>query len=277
MHRSSSALAISLFLLTGHAFAEEKHVAASPCTESEKPVTLGSPLSYSAPVAIKPRGQGGFTLKGLVPDLFANSELERQKQKEISRFLRKAPIEAYVTGHKKPDRYVRHEAFLAHLKDGNEILLQDSLVAKGLARVLTDSLEDDCADHLLSIEATARKTQKGLWKEAAYRLKKADDLHLSAIVSTYQIVSGIVLSVHRKADGTSYVNFGDNWYEDFTISLGKKGLQSWEAKNKFLDDLQNKPIYVRGWVEDRGGPLIELQNASQLTVAGETKSLGDTR
>ncbi len=238
---------------------------------------MDSPSSYSPPLAIRPREQDGFTLKGLVPDIFANTELEKQKQKEISRFLRNAPIKAYVTGHRKPDRYRRHEAFLASFKDNKELLLQDSLVAKGLARVLTDGLEDDCADHLLSIEETAHKAQAGLWKEAAYRVKKADDLHLSAIVSTYQIISGIASSVHRKIDGTSYVNFGDNWYEDFTISLNKKSLQSWEARNKFLDDLQNKPIYVRGWVEDRGGPLIELQDASQLTVAGKNESLNGAR
>nr|WP_321980661.1 thermonuclease family protein [uncultured Cohaesibacter sp.] len=272
MHKSSSALAISLFLLTSHAYAEEKHATASVCTESARAVALGGPVSYTPPLTIKQLEQGGFTLKGLVPDYFPTPELKRQKQKEISRFVSKAPLKAYVIGHRKPDRYARHDAFLARSENGKEILLQDILVSKGLARVLTDGLQNDCVQHLLSLETTARKAQTGLWKETVYSVKNTDDLHLSAIVSTYQIVSGIVSSVHRKIDGTSYLNFGDNWYEDFTISLSKKQLQNWEARNKFLDDLQNKPIYVRGWVEDSGGPLIELHEASQLIEADNNES-----
>ena len=277
MRRPSLIIVICLLLLTGHAFGEEKPPEPSSCIASARSITLKAGLSYSPPFGLKSFENGGFTLKGLVPDLFANDKFERKKKKEINDFIGNAPIKAYLEGTRKPDRYGRHAAFLARSENGKEILLQDILVSNGLARVMTDNLEANCAHHLLSQERAARSAQKGLWKEAAYSVKKADALHLSAIVSTYQIISGVVSSVHRNEDGTSYMNFGDNWYEDFTIALSRKGLQKWEAQNKFLDDLLSKPIYVRGWVEDRGGPLIELQDASQLIETGNNENRRNAR
>ena len=112
VHRPSLIIVISLLLLTGHAFGEEKPSEPSSCIASARSITLKDGLSYSPPFGLKSFENGGFTLKGLVPDLFANDKLERKKKKEINAFIGNVPIKAYLEGTRKPDRYGRHAAFL---------------------------------------------------------------------------------------------------------------------------------------------------------------------
>ena len=201
---------------------------------------------------------GAFRLFGLVPDVFSDKRLAAEKNNLISKFLKTPPLEAYEAHSEKPDRYRRKAAIFTHHENDRHVQLQQLLIKSGLARVQPEGLDTNCAKQWLLLEEAARHAERGLWKLPTYRVKNAANLHLSAIVSTYQIVSGVVTSVHRSEKGTSYLNFGDDWSHDFTVSLNEKSLRMWEAKNKKLDDLLNEPIYVRGWVEKRGGPLIPV-------------------
>nr|WP_321443131.1 hypothetical protein [uncultured Cohaesibacter sp.] len=133
-----------------------------------------------------------------------------------------------------------------------------------MVRIDVETLSPACAKRLLAKEQMARQAKRGVWKEPAYQTKTVTDLHLSAIVSTYQIFHGKVQAVTRNESGTSYLNFGPNWKTDFTVTLSEKSLATWEAENKSLDALKNAYIYVRGWVETRGGPLIRVRHPAQL-------------
>ncbi|WP_319412883.1 thermonuclease family protein [uncultured Cohaesibacter sp.] len=273
VHIDPPTLTASLLLLVHPAWSADISTAPNPCLAGMAETELSVNADYDIPIGIKQPDGPSYRLAALVAEQLTSKKLQRERERLIKAFInREAPL-AFHAADAKPDRYGRKEAFIALKEKGEEgnnpHLLQEALISAGLARVSLANLTDACACHLLTLESEARSARTGLWKLSGYHVKKADALHLSAIVSTYQIISDNVLSVHRDADGTSYLNFGDNWYEDFTISLSKKTLQNWEAKNKILDDLQNKPIYVRGWVEDRGGPLIPVQHAYQLQYVGD--------
>nr|WP_319486420.1 thermonuclease family protein [uncultured Cohaesibacter sp.] len=227
-------------------------------------ITLPATASFVAPLSIDGDTAGAYTLLGLVADHLPDPDLRKKKERAIEHFLASRQVSALSPSTQKADRYGRRAVFVTAEREHRTSLLQDQLVRQGLARVSLDGLNEACARDLLEQERQARQRQLGLWKLPEYVVKNVNSLHLSAIVSTYQIVSGTVLSVHRRADGTSYLNFGKHWNKDFTVSLSEADLKSWEEGGKILDDLRNKPIYVRGWVEQRGGPLIRVTNALQL-------------
>jgi hypothetical protein len=46
-------------------------------------------------------------------------------------------------------------------------------------------------------------------------------------------------------------------------------MASFEAAGINLKSLENRNIRVRGWVEQRGGPRIELLHVGQIEMIGE--------
>ncbi len=237
-------------------------------------IALPETALYVPPLSINGGEVGAFILLGLIADHLPDPDLRGKKERLIKHFLASRQVSALSPSNEKADRYGRRAAFVTNGSGKAPSLLQDQLVRQGLARVSLDGLDDACARHLLEQEQQAREKRLGLWKLPEYTVKNVNSLHLSAIVSTYQIVSGTVVSVHRRADSTSYLNFGKHWNKDFTVSLSKANLKSWEDSGKILDDLRNKPIYVRGWVEQRGGPLIRVTNALQLQDRAENTLSG---
>ncbi len=266
---------LAFFISTQQSWASDILSTGNPCISTDyDPIgqTTSDIFTYTSPATIKSSAGHDFRLLGLISENLVSGTLESKRNNQIKRFLSAETVTLYTNTNQKPDRYGRRPAFLSRQGPTDQELLQEKLISAGLARVSLEGLDNRCGSHLLALEDRARQANRGLWKLPAYSVRNADKLQLSTTRSTYQIISGRVRSVSRNINGTSYLNFGDNWYRDFTISFGKAALRDWEAENKILDDLQNKPIYVRGWVEDRGGPLIRISNALQLRVRENSQS-----
>ena len=60
----------------------------------------------------------------------------------------------------------------------------------------------------------------------------------------------------RESGGTIYVNFGRRWSEDFTATLLRR------------NEKTSRNIRLRGVIEDRGGPWIELNRPEQIEIVG---------
>jgi hypothetical protein len=86
-------------------------------------------------------------------------------------------------------------------------------------------------------------------------------------IGRFMVVEGKVLSV-RQAGATTYVNFGRNWTRDFAVTISRRVLPSFEAAGISLKSLENRRIRVRGWVEARGGPRIEVLRVGQIEMLG---------
>ncbi len=164
-----------------------------------------------------------------------------------------------------PDRYGRQAAFVFLGPSGN--LVQGLLLAQGAALVSAEATDKDCAGTLAAAEAEARAGKRGTWADgSAIKNAESPDDILSRI-GRFTVVEGKVLSV-RQARATTYLNFGRNWTRGFAATISRRIIPAFAQAGISLKSLENKRIRVRGWVEARNGPRIEVARVGQIEVLG---------
>ncbi len=172
-------------------------------------------------------------------------------------------------GGRQRDRYGRHLAHLFVDTADGEIWVQGAMLSAGAARAYSLPGSGVCGSELLAHEAVARRTALGLWASSLYRAKPADrSTLLMSRRGRFEIVEGVVQSVSNIKSGT-YLNFGADWRSDFTVRIAKGVLSASPDLAAKVADLVNRRVSVRGWIERRNGPMIDLQDAGQLEVQNE--------
>ena len=164
-----------------------------------------------------------------------------------------------------PDRYGRQPAFVFLV--GSETSVQGLLLEQGEALVSATVTNKDCASLLTAAEAAARQAKQGTWADPAAIKNAESSGDILAGIGRFTLVEGKVLSV-RQAGATTYLNFGRNWTRDFAVTISRRMLPALEGAGIVLKSLENRRIRVRGWVEARGGPRIEVLRVGQIEVAG---------
>jgi endonuclease YncB( thermonuclease family) len=164
-----------------------------------------------------------------------------------------------------PDRYGRQVAF-AYLAS-SEISVQARLLAQGEALVSTTVTDKDCAAALTAAEEAARRAKLGTWAGPSAIKNAESPGDILAGIGRFTLVEGKVLSV-RQAGATTYLNFGRNWTRDFAETISRRMVGGFEAAGIALKSLENRRIRVRGWVEARGGPRIDVLRVGQIEVLG---------
>ncbi|WP_051387131.1 thermonuclease family protein [Bradyrhizobium sp. ARR65] len=164
-----------------------------------------------------------------------------------------------------PDRYGRQTAFV--FLAASEVPVQAQLVSQGQALVLPDIENRDCVAALMAAEAEARAAKRGTWSvnDVIKNAESADDI--LAGVGHFTVVEGKVLSV-RQSGATTYLNFGRHWTQDFAATIPRRVLPAFAAAGITLKSLENRRIRIRGWVEARPGPRIEVIRVGQIEVLG---------
>lgn len=166
------------------------------------------------------------------------------------------------------DRYGRLFAYAYTLRDGDEFLLQQELVAEGFARVST-RIANPCAGHLLDREKAAREAKLGLWANPYYEVLNAETpKDTLARRGQFALIEGKVASV-RENGPKIYVNFGRRRFGDITVTILKRNERSFAAAGLDLRSLAGRRIRVRGWIEARGGERawIETERPEQIEMA----------
>jgi endonuclease YncB( thermonuclease family) len=164
-----------------------------------------------------------------------------------------------------PDRYGRQSAFVFLAPSGT--LLQEELLARGEALVSATVSDKECALLLTAAEAAARRARRGFWENPAAIKNTESAGDILAGIGQFTLVEGKVLSV-RQAGATTYLNFGRNWTRDFAVTISRRVLPNLEAAGIFPKSLESKWIRVRGFVEARGGPRIEVLRVGQIELLG---------
>jgi len=169
------------------------------------------------------------------------------------------------------DRYGRIVAYAYTERDGDELFVQGELLAAGLARVGDRIGSRTCAAELLKRENAARAAGLGLWANPYYAVLDAGTpADVLAQKGRFALVEGEVVSV-RESGATIYVNFGQRWSEDFTVTVLKRNERNFTAAGLDLSGLAGRRILVRGFVEARGmagSPRIEAERPEQIEIAG---------
>ncbi len=169
------------------------------------------------------------------------------------------------------DRYGRA---LAHvfLEDENgapTIWLQGEMVRRGMARVYVLVDNRVCVAPLLAREKAARQERRGIWSLPFYRIRSHDKADED--VGTFQIVEGVVQDVAKRRS-RYFLNFGQDWREDFTITISPDYARKFE-KEVDPHTYEGKKVRVRGWVEDYNGPFIEASHPDQIEITPEAASI----
>ena len=166
-----------------------------------------------------------------------------------------------ASGDTPRDRYGRLRGHLVRRDDGTWI--QGALLAAGLARV--HSLVDDrlAIVDMLAIEHRARAGRFGIWSQSRYRVRSASET--GAGLGSFQLVEGRVRAA-AVVRGRGYLNFGADWREDFTVSIGPRDRRRFEAAGIAVEDYEGRLVRVRGWVESFNGPMIEATHPEQIEV-----------
>jgi endonuclease YncB( thermonuclease family) len=162
------------------------------------------------------------------------------------------------------DRYGRLVGFV-FVGDAKESV-QQAMLEQGHARVAMHVGDKTCADALLSAENSARAAGRGLWADPNFAPLSAENLAgLQAARGQFALVEGKVLSV-RESGATIYVNFGRRWTRDFTVTILRRLQRAFAAAGIEPKSLVGHRIRVRGWIEQRRGPIIAAEAPEQIEL-----------
>ena len=203
-----------------------------------------------------PLGRDGFPTWPLAPE--AKSELEALA-------LNRTVTLGY--GGEEVDRYDRA---LAHVfvdtGEAGTVWAQQHMVESGLARVYSFPDNRECLDQLFAGEARARSERLGIWADPYYSVRAADrPSQLLERAGQYELVEGRVFLADRNGS-RGYLNFGRFWKEDFTAVIEAPALKLFNEDGRDPLSLEGALVRVRGWVDVRDGPRIEITHPEQIEV-----------
>lgn len=169
-------------------------------------------------------------------------------------------------GGEEIDRYERALAHVFIETSEGPIWAQQAMVAQGLARVYSFPDNRKCLDLLFAAEGRARLSGLGIWRDPYYSVRAANAPgDLLARAGHYELVEGRIL-LAEQSGGRVYLNFGRFWKEDFTAVIEAPALRLFAAAGIDPLVLDGALVRVRGWVDDRDGPRIEVTHPEQIEV-----------
>lgn len=207
---------------------------------------------------------------------------EAKIQKHLSNLLEGKFVSVEVNESKKTDRFGR---LLAHVwVYGNcesntvdscqkRVWVQGNLVENGYAIVYNYSQLFNYNLALLTLEYSAREQFKGVWQEQKMTVldTRTVEANSSRYRNSFKFIEGVPTQI-VESKNKIYINFGEDWKKDFTITVDKAYKAS--IKEYFggnLTELEGKKVIVRGWVEYYNGPMIRLVTPSQIQVKDNIK------
>lgn len=162
-----------------------------------------------------------------------------------------------------PDRYGRQHAFVAQA--GNDTSVQVELLRAGVALVTGTGLATNCAAELMATENFAREARQGIWASPDVIKNAESPNDILAMLGQFALVEGKVLSA-RQSGATFYLNFGRHWVRDFAVIIPRQMIGSLARDGIDVKALAGRRVQVRGWIEQRGGPRIQLRGTGQIAV-----------
>lgn len=206
------------------------------------------------------------------PDLAPNAQAWPEEEAAM------AALKAMVLGRsvslatagRAEDRYGRKLAHLFVDRDGERAWVQGELLSGGHARAYGLPGSYACMRELLAHERAARDAGSGLWANAAYAIRSARATRdLLRRRNSYELVVGKVAKV-ATTKARTYINFGADWRSDFTAGIEQRVLKANPAWAATLAGLEGKRVEVRGWIQYRNGPYIDIEDPSQIAPVDDS-------
>ena len=144
--------------------------------------------------------------------------------------------------------------------------LAQALVEAGHARVDPAGEARPCIAVLYGAEARARAARRGIWADPAFAVLEASAPEtLGARIGEIVLVQGIVASVGASR-GRTYLNLGAGGRGAPYVSLSRTQLQAFERAGQSPAALVGRTIRVRGLLDMRPGPRIQIAGPESVEV-----------
>ena len=146
------------------------------------------------------------------------------------------------------DRYGRvritSELQAAMLRDGVAVIFNQQEIPAGWA----------------AAEQAARAAKRGVWGQEDFVLTPEN---AAQHLLQFHVVEGVVTRVY-KARNATYVNFGENWHTDFSVTIAGRNRRSFDEKLARIT--QGTRVRVRGTLYEENGPMLKLTRPEQLEL-----------
>lgn len=200
---------------------------------------------------------------------------ETRAREALERLVQGRRIELRYGGRQR-DRYGRHLAHAFALDGDKNIWVQGQLIEAGYARAYALPGNDACLKDMIEKERQARGNSRGIWANSYQFGRNSDQVReLLAARGRFLLVEGRVHAVAERG-GRAYLNFGRDWRRDFTASAPPRLLRRNAEAAKFLRSLEGRTVRVRGWLERRNGPFIEIASVDDIEVLDEPAAASQT-
>jgi endonuclease YncB( thermonuclease family) len=148
----------------------------------------------------------------------------------------------------------------------------EAILDAGLARYEARMADDPCRDPLLAAETQGRASGLGLWADRYYAIIAAGarDSFLEKAGSTVIVEGQVTGLTVRNPRITLY--FGPRKGSDFSVTILPRGSKAFAAAHTRLAGLIGQTIRVRGLLDTRFGPQIEISDLDALEVIGQEQS-----
>ena len=167
-----------------------------------------------------------------------------------------------------PDRWGRRIVDLVDA-EGRSVALD--LIARGLALARPETDIRDCASERLDAEAGARAAAEGIWADRSAVLDAADAAALAKADGRFVLVEGIV---RRVGEGRAKVYLDFAGRNGFSVLAAKKAEPSFRRSGVDLKGLAGRRVRVRGVMDVRFGPRIEIADPSMIELLDSAKGTG---
>lgn len=174
-----------------------------------------------------------------------------------------------------PDRWGRLPA-LAFVEDGKPGGLAAAAIGAGLGRYFADPAATACRTDLIEAEARARAQKLGLWADPYYAVLAAGDFAgFAERAGTLAVAEGRVERVETGSyrskiifagDTAGFQGNGSRASQFLSATITPRITKLFEARGMRLTSLSGKRIRVRGLLDVRFGPEIELASPDSLEM-----------
>jgi endonuclease YncB( thermonuclease family) len=184
------------------------------------------------------------------------AEAARRKLGELT-------INKTVTLYRERQRDDRYGRVIAQAETEDGLWLQGELVGRGLARVHTTADTAAAAIPLLNLEAAARDRRLGLWALPQFQVRAATDT--ARLLDSFQIIEGRITSA-RSTRSQIWLDFEGEKGKALAVTTAAGSRARLRASGLDLASLSGATVRVRGWIQWRNGPVIEIDHAAQVEV-----------
>ena len=176
----------------------------------------------------------------------------------------------------RPDRWGRTPADLSLAEPaGGADSAASLLLSQGFARVRPEFETRGCVAERLAAERSAREAGLGLWNDPDYSILEAADVEeLAERDGRFVLVEGIVRRV-GVGRARLYLDFGRR--DGFTVVVARKSQNAFQNAGVPLNALAGEKIRVRGVLDDRFGPRLEVVEPLMVERLGRAEANQGTK